>query len=130
LPETPLRLAPTVEIPAPIPVASPDALMVTIVDVPEVHVTLPVRFCVLPSLKVPVATNCSVVPVKIEGFVGVTAIDCSVASVTVNVVDPLTAPDVALIVDVPTPAPVARPPAVIVAAAVFDELHVAVLVRF
>jgi hypothetical protein len=38
--------------------------------------------------------------------------------------------EVAVIVEAPTPAPVASPPAVIVAAAVFDELHVALDVRF
>src|SRR6202041_3230344 len=89
-----------------------------------------VRFCVVPSLNVPVAVNCCVAPLVIEGFAGVTAIDCSVAAVTVSAVDPLTVPDVALIVDVPTPAPVPSPPAVIVATVVVPELHVAVLVRF
>jgi len=66
----------------------------------------------------------------IDGFAGVTAIDCSVAAVTVSTVEPLIAPDVALIVEVPTPAPVARPAALIVAIDVVPELHVAVLVRF
>ena len=45
----------------------------------------------LPSLKVPVAVNCCVPPVTIEGFVGVTANDVSVrvgATVTVAVVLP------------------------------------------
>jgi hypothetical protein len=69
-------------------------------------------------------------PLVIEGFVGVTAIDWSVAAVTVSVVEPFTVPDVALIVEVPTPAPVARPDAVIVATVVVPELHVAVAVRF
>jgi hypothetical protein len=84
----------------------------------------------VPSLKVPVAVNCCVAPLVIEGFAGVTAIDCSVAAVTVSPVEPTMDDDVALIVDVPTPAPVARPVAVMVALVVFDELHVAVLVRF
>jgi hypothetical protein len=79
---------------------------------------------------VPVATNCCVVPFTIEGVAGVTAIDCSVAAVTVRVVEPFTVPEAALMDEVPTAAPVARPAAVIVAVAVFDELHVAVLVRF
>jgi hypothetical protein len=69
-------------------------------------------------------------PLVIEGFVGVTAIDWSVAAVTVSVVEPITVPDVALIVEVPTPAPVASPAALIVATAVVPELHVALLVRF
>jgi hypothetical protein len=66
----------------------------------------------------------------IEGFAGVTAMDCSVAAVTVNPVDPTTEVEVAEIVEVPTPAPVARPAAVIVAVAVFDELQVTAPVRF
>ena len=42
------------------------------------------------SLKVPVAVNCCVAPLAIDGFAGVTAIDCSVAAVTVSTVEPLT----------------------------------------
>jgi hypothetical protein len=119
-----------VEVPTPAPLASPDALIVAIEVVPELHVTVPVRFCVVPSLKVPVAVNCWVAPLVIDGFAGVTAIDCSVAAVTVRTVEPLIAPDVALIVEVPTPAPVARPAVVIVAIAVVPELHVTVPVKF
>jgi hypothetical protein len=85
---------------------------------------------VVPSLKVPVAVNCCVAPFTIEGFAGVTAIDCNVAAVTVSPVEPTMDDDVAEIVEMPTPAPVARPVAVIVAAAVFDEVHVALVVRF
>ena len=43
--------------------ASPAALIVATLDVfAETQVTLPVRFWVLPSLKVPVAVNCCVKP--------------------------------------------------------------------
>jgi hypothetical protein len=119
-----------VEVPTPAPFARPAALIVAVVVVPELHVTVLVRFCVVPSLKVPVAVNCCVAPLAIDGFAGVTAIDCSVAAVTVRVVEPLIAPDVALIVEVPTPAPVARPAALIVAVVVVPDDHVTVLVRF
>src|SRR5271154_1854511 len=119
-----------VEVPTPAPLASPAALIVAMVVVPDDHVTLDVRFCVVSSLNVPVAVNCCVAPLVIEGFAGVTAIDCSVADVTVRTVEPLIAPDVALIVEVPTPAPVASPDVLIVAAVVVAELHVTVLVRF
>jgi hypothetical protein len=64
------------------------------------------------------------------GFAGVTATDCSAAAVTVNTVEPLTAPNVALIVLVPTPTPVANPPALIVATEVVADAHVTVLVMF
>src|ERR1700678_4029482 len=119
-----------VEVPTPAPLARPVVLIVAVVVVSEDQVTLDVRFCVEPSLNVPVAVTCCVAPLAIDGFGGVTAIDCSVAAVTVRVVEPLIAPDVALIVEVPTPAPVARPAALIVAVVVVPELHVTVLVKF
>ena len=43
--------------PAVFPVAKPEALIVAIVELEEDHVTEVVRFCVLPSLNVPVAVN-------------------------------------------------------------------------
>src|ERR1700678_4079035 len=119
-----------VEVPTPAPLASPEALIVAVVVVPELHVTVLVRFCVVPSLKVPVAVNCCIAPLAIDGFAGVTAIDCNVAAVTVSKVEPLIEDDVALIVEVPTPAPLASPEALIVAVVVVPELHVTVLVRF
>jgi methylglyoxal synthase len=129
-PEIDDDVAVMVEVPTPAPVASPDALIVAVAVVPELHVTVLVRFCVVPSLNVPVAVNCCVAPLVIEGFAGVTAIDCNVAAVTVRTVEPLIAPDVALIVDVPTPAPVARPAALIVAVVVVPDDHVTLDVRF
>jgi methylglyoxal synthase len=119
-----------VEVPTPAAVARPAALIVAVVVVPDDHVTVLVRFCVVPSLNVPVAVNCCVAPLAIEGFAGVTAIDCSVAAVTVSKVEPLIEDDVAVIVEVPTPAPVARPAALIVAVVVVTDDHVTVLVRF
>ena len=117
-------------VPTPTPVARPPAVIVATVVVPDNHVTVPVTFAVLLSLYVPVAVNCSVVPFTIDGFVGVTAIDCSVAAVTVNVVEPTTGPSVALMLLVPPPTPVARPPAVIVATVVVPDNHVTVPVTF
>jgi hypothetical protein len=119
-----------VEVPAAEPVARPAAVIVAVAAFDELHVAVVVRFWVVPSLNVPVAVNCCVAPLVIEGFAGVTAIDCNVAAVTVSPVEPAMDEDVAVIVDDPTPAPVAKPAAVIVAVAVFDEVHVAVLVRF
>ena len=74
--------------------------------------------------------NGCVVPLVIDGFAGVTAIDCSAAAVTVRTVEPEIDDDAAVIVDVPTPAPVASPAALIVATDVVPEVHVTVLVRF
>jgi hypothetical protein len=65
----------------------------------------------------------------IEGFVGVTAMDASVAAVTVSVVLPEMEPEVARIVVEPAPTAVARPAVLIVATVPAEELHVAVLVR-
>jgi hypothetical protein len=129
--EMPFKVAPMVVVPAAAAVAKPDELIAAVAGVPEVHVALVVTFCVVPSLYVPVAVNCSVAPVISVGFAGLIAIACSVASVTVSVAELLvTVPDVALIVALPTPAPVASPVALIVATVVADELHVAVFVRF
>jgi hypothetical protein len=129
-PEIDDNVAVIVELPTPAPLARPDGLIVAVVVVPELHVTVPVRFCVVPSLNVPVAVNCCAAPLVIDGFAGVTAIDCSVAAVTVSTVEPLIAPDVALIVEVPTPAPVASPAALIVAVEVVPDDQVTVEVRF
>mgnify|MGYP003620309618 CR=1 FL=1 len=56
-------------------------------------------------------------------------IESRVAAVTVRVVVPVTVPDAALIVVLPEPAEVARPPDPMVATAMFDDDHVAVAVR-
>jgi hypothetical protein len=74
--------------------------------------------------------NCCVAPLVIDGFAGVTAIDCSVAAVTVSKVEPLMDDDVAVMVEVPTPAPVASPDALIVAVVVVPEDQVTLEVRF
>src|SRR6185503_14025557 len=126
-----------------VPVATPVArpwlpLVLLIVATPmidDAHVTDVVRFWVLPSLKVPVAVNCWIPPMPIEGFAGVTARDCNAGGgVTVSTVEPVTEPEVALIVVVPAATPVARPwvPLVllIVATPVFDDAHVTDVVRF
>ena len=73
---------------------------------------------------------CCVPPAAIDAFAGVTAIEVSVAAVTVSPVDPTIDPDVARIVVLPTVNVVAKPVPLIVATAVLVELHVTVLVRF
>src|SRR5258706_201021 len=74
-------VAEIVEVPAPTAVAKPVTLIVATVPVPEAHTAL-VSTCVELSLNVPVAANCCVAPLVIEGFAGVTAIDTSVAGFT------------------------------------------------
>jgi hypothetical protein len=111
-------------------VASPPAAIVATLVVCELHVAVPVKFCVELSEKVPVAVNCFVVPFAIEGFAGVTAIETRVAEVTVSTVDPLTVPEVAMIVLDPAAFAVAIPPVVIVAALVFWDCQLTEPVRF
>jgi hypothetical protein len=69
-------VAEIVEVPAPAAVAKPVALIVATVPVPDAHTAL-LSTCVELSLNVPVAVNCCVAPLVIEGFAGVTAIDTS-----------------------------------------------------
>ena len=70
-------------------------MIVAAVVFDEAQVTEDVMFCVLLSEYVPVAVNCCVVPLGIEGLAGLTAMDTSVAAVTVSVVEPVTLPEVA-----------------------------------
>ncbi len=90
----------------------------------DLHVT-PARFPpVLPSLKVPSATNLIEVWTTILGFAGLMVIPTRCAVDTVNPVDPLTVPNVAAIVVLPGATLVASPVLAIVAAAGLEELHI------
>jgi hypothetical protein len=66
----------------------------------------------------------------IDKLGAVSAIETSVAAVTVKAADPLIAPDTALILLVPVPTAVTIPPAVIVATPVLCELQVTEPVMF
>ena len=123
------EVAMMVVLPVPAPVASPPVAMVAAAVFVELHTTKPVRLPMLPSLYIPVAVYCWVVPLAMEALIGVTEMDTSTA-VTVRLVEPVTAPDTAWMEVVPTPMPVASPPLVIVAAAVLVELQVTEAVRF
>lgn len=116
--------------PTPAAVTNPPVLIVATAVLDEVHVTELVRFCIEPSLNVPVAVNGSVVPFAIDVLVAVIVIDCNVAAVTVSAivfdVIPLW---VAVMLLEPVPDPVASPLVLIVTAAVLEEPHVAEFVR-
>jgi hypothetical protein len=73
--------------------------------------------------------NCCVLPAGAESVPGVTAIEVNTAAVTVSVADPEIDPTFAIIVALPCARAVASPP-LTVAIAGFEEVHVAVLVRF
>ena len=81
-------------------------------------------------LYVPVALNCWVSPGPIDGLAGVTAIEVKVAAVTVNVVDPVIDPDVAVMVVVPAATLEARPELLMLATLVAEEFQVTELVMF
>jgi hypothetical protein len=84
-------------------------LMVATAKVFDVQVTVPVMFCVLPSVYDPVAVNCLVLPKGIVGIAGVTVIESNAAGVTVNVVEPLIGPELAVIVVCPVATLAASP---------------------
>ena len=79
------------------------------------------------------AINCRVVPTAMLGLVGVTAMDASVAAVTVRVDDPEMSPDVAVMVVVPAVREVAIPfvpvTLLMVALLTSEELQVTDVVR-
>ncbi len=133
-PVTDPEVALMVAVPVAMLVARPVLLTVAVEVASELHVAVEVRFCELPSVNVPAAVNCCVVPSGIEGFVGVTAIETSAAAVTVNVVLPAIEPEVAVILAEPVPTALANPGDVatllIVATVVVSELHCTVFVMF
>lgn len=124
------ELAVIVVVPAASAVTKPLAETVAVVTPDDVQVAVLVRSWVLPSVYVPVASNCKVVPSAIEALAGVTAMDSRVGGFTVRVEEPLIAPEAALMTVLPTPAPLANPVLEIVATAVADELQFTDVVRF
>ena len=131
-PVTVPEVALMVVVPIPVLVASPVLFTVAVEALSDAQVTLDVRSCVLPSVNVPAAVNCCVVPSATEGFVGVAAIDTSTAAVTVKLVLPLIEPELAVIMAEPVPTLVASPcgftTLLIVATVAVSELHCTVLV--
>ena len=83
----------------------------------------------LPSVKVPVAANCSVVPRAMLGITGVMAMETNVAGVTVKVDEPPMLAAAAVIVVWPGEALVASAPALALATDGAEELQVADGVR-
>jgi len=88
------------------PVARPLTVMDAIVGAEEVQATVFVMSWLVPSLNVPVAVYCCCTPSGMVIMSGVTAMEVSVALVTVNVaVFDVTVPEVAVIIDVPAATP-------------------------
>jgi len=126
-PVTPPEFAPIVVVPALLQVASAAtlgalAIVATLAD-DELQCAFSVTSCVLPSLKVPVAVNCCVVPVAAVGAAGVIASDTSVPVRTVRVVVPLMPEAVAVTVTDPPFLPCAIPLPRTLAMFGFEDFH-------
>lgn len=121
-------VAVTVVVPKAIVEASP-LLLIVADDVLDAHTAVLVRSCCEPSVNVPVAVNCADIPSGTDELAGVTAIEFNTAEVTVSTVDPLTAPNVAVIVVDPTAALEARPVLLMGATVPLEVVQVAVPVR-
>lgn len=125
-----LQLAVTAAVPTPVLVASPAAFTVNTVATLELQVAVLVKSCVVPSVYVPTTVNCCFVPSATDALDGDTASETNAAGVTVRVLEPVTAADVAVITVCPVPTLVARPlvtgALLIVATVVTLEFHVAV----
>lgn len=96
----------------------------------EVQVAVEVRFWVVPSVYVPVAVNCLVRPLATDGLAGVTATETNNAGVTLKVVEAVTVPEVARIMELPVALAVARPVVLIDATVPVSEAQVTAFVRF
>jgi hypothetical protein len=82
---------------------------VATVETDDAQVAVLVRSCVLPSLYVPIASNCCPVPSGIAAPLGVMAMEISVGPVTLIVLLPDMALTLAVMFAVPCPALVASP---------------------
>jgi hypothetical protein len=117
-------------LPLAIPLTKPVALTVASAVLDELHVAALEMFCVLASVKVPVAVSCCVPPITTIGVAGVTAMETSNAGPTVSSVEVFTLPDAAPIMLEPCTSDVASPAALMVATVVVAEVHVTEVVRF
>jgi hypothetical protein len=122
-PETPLKVAEMLAVPGPIAVAVPPVPTVATAWLSEAQVESLVMFCVVLSLKWPVAVKANLVSGAMVRPEGVTEMDTIVALETLSVVDPLIEPSVAVMVVDPGVRAFARPLPAIVATAVFDEVQ-------
>jgi len=111
------------------PVASPLLVMVAAAGFDELQVAELVRLLVVPLEYVPVAVNCCMPPTGTDGLEGVRAMETKLGVETVRTVDPLTVPEVAVIVDVPAETAVANPAALMIATLGSEEVQTTEFVR-
>jgi hypothetical protein len=108
-PEMLPEVAVMVAVPGVMGVPSPLLLIDATDGLEDCQVTCVVISWLVPSEYVPEAVNCSASPTGMLGLAGVTAMEDSVAEVTVRVVFPPKSPVMALMVAVPGVIAVARP---------------------
>ena len=119
--------------PAVAPLASPTLLIGATFGAEDVHVTWLVKSTCFPSLKVPTALNCWLVPAVIVLFFGVMTSWVIVALETFRVVLPVIPANTAVTVVAPGLTPVAMPclpeALLTVATEELDDAHVALCVK-
>lgn len=110
--------------------ATPAGLILAMEGFEDDQAVESVRFWVLPSLKVPVAVSCSVVPSMIDEFAGATAMETRTGGETVSGSLVWTEAEVAVTVAEPTPWAVTNPVALTVAipVGVTDQMAESVMV--
>jgi hypothetical protein len=115
-------------VPMALALASPAPLTpATLLD--ELHVTEPVRFCVEPSVYVPTAENCCVVPCGMESADGVMASETRAGAPIVKLALAEIEPALAVIVVVPE-AVVLATPVTVMLATLLDDAQFTEPVRF
>jgi len=127
-------VAEMLELPVAMQVVKPALPVALLVDATEIldeaHCTMPVTSWVLPSLKVPLAVNCWMLPTGAVGFAGLTVMPVKTAVETVSTAELLTTePSVAVIVVEPGASPAARPALLMVAVDGVEEPQLTDVVR-
>jgi hypothetical protein len=121
-------VTPTVAVPCPIPVARPPLVIEAVVNGTATQAAKVVRFCVLPSVYVPMTWYCSVVPKAIAAVDGVSERATKAGPPTVTAAELLWDPELAWITLVPRETPVTNPELLTVAE-VDEDVQVAADVR-
>src|SRR5580692_1928170 len=127
-PGNPANCAPMVAVPGATPATKPlvgDALLTVATEAgDEVQLTELVRFCVLPSPKVPTALNWVAVCSATDAVAGVTVTELRADDSTTSAAVPLTEPSCAVMVAVPADWPVTWPKLLMLATFDAEELQV------
>ena len=129
-PVTPLKVAVMLAVPGLTATAVGAEAIVATAVLSEFHVTSSVMFWTLPSLNRPAALKSKVVATAMLCDAGVTLMDTIVAFVTVNGVDPVTEPRVAVTVVVPALSPLDSPVLMIWSTEVSDDAQSTCRVKF